>query len=250
MLDQVFVYHPSPWVDRNWQEASGLPLEDVYLPLTPDISLFAWFVDAGPTRPVVLWCHGNAGNIIHRLDNLAGLYRRHLSVLIFDYRGYGRSTGTPNEGGLYADGLAYYDYLVTQRRVAPERLVVFGRSLGAAVAAEITKQRPAAGLILESAFPSIQAMADQHYWGIPSRWVVEARFDLLGKLARLTLPKLIIHGERDTIVPLSLGRQVYHAAPPPKAWYLVRKAGHNDVPIVGGPPYYERFVSFATEVAR
>lgn len=250
MLDRLLIYQPSAWTERNWREISGLPLEDVWIRVGQDGRVFAWFVDAGPKQPVLLWCHGNAGNISNRLHNLQDLYRRGLSVLLFDYRGYGKSLGTPTESGIYQDAMAAYDFLVRQRGVSPERLVLFGRSLGAAVAGEVATRRAAAGLILESAFPSMQSMADQHYWGLPARWFVDAEFNLTQKLSSLTVPLFMIHGDRDTIVPMRLGRQVYEAAPPPKAWYTVPGAGHNDVPFIGGSSYFQHIVAFIKKVVR
>ena len=137
MFESTFVFQPSPWEDRHWAQLSGLPLEDVWLPVDDEVTVFGWFVDAGPTKPVLLWCHGNAGNVSHRLENIRLLYQRGISVLIFDYRGYGRSTGTPTEVGFYQDALVCYDYLVHERHVSPERLIAFGRSLGSSVAGEV-----------------------------------------------------------------------------------------------------------------
>ena len=179
MLEGIFVFQPSPWEDRNWGSLSGLPLEEVWLPVDESVTVFGWFVDAGPTKPVLLWCHGNAGNISHRLENIRELYRRGLSVFIFDYRGYGRSTGSPSEPGMYQDALACYDYVLYQRKIASDRIVLFGRSLGACVAGEVAIHRPSAGVILEGAFPSIQSMSDQHYLGLPARWFVDVEFNLV-----------------------------------------------------------------------
>lgn len=250
MLDQYFVYHPADWIERNWRQISGLPLEDVWIQVNDHVRVFGWYVEAGPKQPVLLWCHGNAGNISHRLENLGDLFRLRLSVFLFDYRGYGKSTGSPSESGLYADALAGYEFLTGERMVAPERLVIFGRSLGAAVAGEVAIQRPAAGLILESAFPSMQSMADEHYMGLPANWFVNAEFNLSQKLPNFSAPTLIIHGDRDQIVPLKLGRQVYDSARHPKAWYKVPGAGHNDVPYVGGASYYRQILSFINQVVR
>jgi pimeloyl-ACP methyl ester carboxylesterase len=250
MLDQQFVYFPAEWIERNWRQVSGLPLEEVWIPVGPDVRVFGWYVEAGPANPLLLWCHGNAGNIAHRLENLRDLYRGGLSVFLFDYRGYGKSTGTPSESGLYADALAPYDYLISERGVVPERLVLFGRSLGAAVAGEVATQRPAAGLILESAFPSMQSMADEHYLGFPANWFVDAEYHLSQKLANVTIPTCVIHGEHDEIVPLALGQQVYKSARQPKTWYMVPRAGHNDVPYIGGRPYYRQIFSFIQKVVR
>ena len=248
MLEGLFVFQPSPWEDRNWANMSGLPLEEVWLSVDDTVTIFGWFVDAGPNRPVLLWFHGNAGNISHRLANLSELFRLGLSVLIVDYRGYGRSTGSPSEAGLYQDAFTAYDYLNQRRRIPPDRIIMFGRSLGGPVAAEVALRRSAAGLILEGSFPSIQAMADQHYLGLPANWFVRVEFNLADKLARLTLPLLVIHGEHDSIVPVALGRKVFEAAREPKRWYAVPGADHNDVPYVGGQAYYRVILEFIRDV--
>lgn len=244
LLDQFFVYHPEPWKDQDWKVRSGVPLEDVWFQSGDGTKLFGWYVEAQADRPVILWCHGNAGNIINRLENLRELYRIGLSVFIFDYRGYGRSQGKPSEEGLYQDALGAYDYLTRTRMIRPERIVVFGRSLGAAVAGEVAVQKPAAGLILESAFPSIGAVAKFHYGGVPVNWLLGANFALIDRLPQLSLPKLIIHGEKDDIIPLELGRQVFEAAKPPKSFYVIEGADHNNTYQVGGMTYFRRWAEF------
>lgn len=257
-LDQLFIYHPAPWVDRDWARISGLPLQEVWFDSRDGARLFGWYVEsketpggsAGLTAGVMLWCHGNAGNIIHRLENLVELYRLGLSVLIFDYRGYGRSSGTPSEEGLYRDALAAYAYLTETRRIAPERLVLFGRSLGAAVAGEVASRRSVAGLILESPFPSVGAVARAHYFGLPVDWLLSAEFDLTERLRRISVPVLIVHGDRDEVVPIHLGQQVFAAAREPKSFYLVSGADHNDLYLVGGRPYFQRIKRFVVEVTR
>ena len=250
MLESLFVFQPSPWEDRNWAQLSRLPLEEVWLPVDEVVTVFGWFIDAGPTTPVILWCHGNAGNVSHRLENIRRLYQRGISVFIFDYRGYGRSTGVPSEAGLYQDALASYDYLIHVRRISPERLILFGRSLGSGVAGEVAVQRPSAGLIVESSFPSIQAMSDQHYLGLPARWFTDVDFNLTQKVHSLQVPLLVIHGDQDSIVPMALGRQVFEAAHEPKQWYVVSGAEHNDVPFVGGEPYFREIETFLLRVLK
>src|SRR4029079_9425309 len=163
ILDQYFVYHPEPWQDRDWARLSGLPLEDVRFQASDGVRLFGWYVEAAADRPIILWCHGNAGNIINRLDNLKLLYRMGLSIFLFDYRGYGKSQNIrPSEKGFYEDAYGAYDYLTRVRKIRPERIILFGRSLGASVAGELAVQRPATALILESSFPSIEAVAKLH----------------------------------------------------------------------------------------
>ncbi len=246
-LDQVFVYHPEPWIARDWRRLSGLPLEDVWFQASDGVRLFGWYVQAQRNSDpgmTLLWCHGNAGNIVHRLENMALLYREGLSVFLFDYRGYGQSKGTPSEEGFYRDALAAYAYVTQVREASSDRLVLFGRSLGGAVAGELAGRRPAAGLILESTFPSVEAVARQHYFGLPAHWLLGARFDLLDHLRRVNMPTLVIHGDRDDIIPLELGRQVFDAAAAPKSWYLVPGAGHNDLYEIGGRAYFQRLKQF------
>jgi fermentation-respiration switch protein FrsA (DUF1100 family) len=243
-LDQIFVYHPHPWEDRDWARAISLPLQDVWFESTDGTRLFGWYVEAAAASSVLVWCHGNAGNIIHRLENLRELYRIGLSVFLFDYRGYGRSQGRPSEEGLYRDAMAAYDYVTRNRRIAPGRVVIFGRSLGAAVAGEVAAHKPAASLILESCFPSIEAVAKHYYHGIPVHWLLGASFKLIERVARLSLPKLFVHGDHDSIIPLALGQETFQASKPPKEFYVIKGADHNDLPFVGGRPYYSKLRDF------
>ncbi len=247
MLDQLFVYHPAPWEDRDWARLSGLPLEETWFRAPDGTRLFGWYVQAARSPAVMLWCHGNAGNIIHRLENLAALHAIGLSVFLFDYRGYGRSEGSPSEPGLYQDALAAYEVLVAGNRIPPGRVVMFGRSLGASVAGDLASRRPPAGLILESAFPSVETLARHHYWGLPAEVFVRARFNLAEKLRTVRCPVLVIHGDDDRIIPMKMGRAVFDAANPPKDWYMVQGAGHNDVVQVGRAPYFERLKRFVMD---
>ncbi len=250
LLDQFFVFFPDPWNDQDWKRRSGLPLEDVWFSAADGTKLFGWYVEGPATSAVLLWCHGNAGNIINRLDNLRELYRRGLSVFIFDYRGYGRSRGRPSEEGLYQDAIGAYDYVTRTRMIRPERLIVFGRSLGAAVAVELAAQKPAAGLILESSFPSIEAVAKRYYGGLPVHWLLGSDFRLLDRLPQLSLPTLIIHGDQDDIIPLELGQRVFDAAKPPKWFYVIKGADHNNTYQAGGPAYFQRIAEFIRDAIR
>jgi uncharacterized protein len=249
-FDHLFIYHPEPWVDRDWARLSGLPLQNVSFEAADGTNLFGWFVPGPTLAPVLLWCHGNAGNIINRLENLIELHQTGLSVFLFDYRGYGRSAGKPSEPGLYQDALAACDYLTQVRRIRADRIVLFGRSLGAAVAGELASRRPAAGLILESSFPSVAALTQEHALGLPAHWLLVARFDLAERLAKLRLPILVIHGDRDRIIPLRFGKQVFQTAHAPKVFYVVAGADHNDLYLVGGKQYFLRLKEFADEVVR
>jgi fermentation-respiration switch protein FrsA (DUF1100 family) len=248
VLDRLFVFHPEPWVERDWARASRLPLEDVWFSAEDGTRLFGWYVAARRPSAVMLWCHGNAGNIIHRLENLMALYDTGLSVFLFDYRGYGRSEGTPSEQGLYQDARAAYEYLTDVRRIDPAQLVVFGRSLGASVAGQIAGERKIAGLILESAFPSVAAMAKSQFNGLPAHWLLSSRFPLIERMKSIHVPLLMIHGDQDTIVPFPLGEQVFQAASNPKSFYVVKGADHNNLPFVGGAPYFWKLKQFIETV--
>lgn len=247
-LDRLLVFHPDPWIERDWARVSGLPLEDVWFSAEDGTRLFGWYVGSRRSSALLLWCHGNAGNMIHRLENLSALYEVGLSVFLFDYRGYGRSEGTPSEKGLYQDARAAYQYLTDIRHLDPSRLVLFGRSLGAAVAGHLASERKVAGLILESAFPSVAAMAKEQFGGIPAHWLLGSRFPLIDHLKFIHVPILMIHGDQDSIVPFSLGEQVFMAATSPKLLYVVKGADHNNLPFVGGLPYFTKLKQFIDSV--
>ena len=250
MLDRRYVYFPAPWEDRNWAELSGLPLEEVWFRAEDGTRLFGWFLPApgNETGPVLLWAHGNAGNILHRLDNLAELHRWGLNVFLFDYRGYGRSGGVPSEKGLYLDVLAAYDHLANDRKIPSARIIAFGRSLGAAVAGELARRRPVAGLILETPFPSVEAVARRLLHGLPAHLLLKSRFDLAARLREIHVPVLVLHGDRDRVIPLDLGRTVYEAANKPKEFVLIPGADHNDTYLVGGEEYFQHLLSFIRRV--
>jgi fermentation-respiration switch protein FrsA (DUF1100 family) len=246
-LDQRSVYFQAPWQDGDWAAEWELPLEDVWFRASDGVKLHGWFVPAEGSATTMLWCHGNAGNIIHRLENLAGLHRRGLAVFIFDYRGYGRSEGVPSEPGLYRDALAAYQVLTRQRGIAPERIVVFGRSLGAPVAAQLAATQPVAGVILETPPVSVAEMVKAHYGALPLHLLLSARFDLPARLPHIHAPVLVIHGDRDRVVPFAHGRRVYELANEPKAFYAIPGADHHDTYLVGGEPYFERVLTFIRE---
>ena len=148
------------------------------------------------------------------------------------------------DSAISAVRLGAYDYLTRVRQIRPERIVVFGRSLGAAVATDLVSQKPAAGLILESPFPSIAVIAKHHYGGMPVHWLLGAEFNLIDRLPQLSLPTLVIHGDRDDIIPIEFGRQVFEAAKPPQWWYAIAGADHNNPYQVGGRGYFLPLAEF------
>jgi len=207
--------------------------------------LHGWFFPGEKDSPVILHFHGNAGNISHRLDLVQSFLRKRFSVFLFDYRGFGKSSGRPSETGLYRDGIAAWAYLVEKEKIAPERLVLHGHSIGAAVAIEVALQKKVRGLVIESAFTSTKDMAKTLALFALISPVVPAHYNNLEKIRRVPFPMLIIHGERDEIVPFSMGQKLFETATDHKSFYPVKDAGHNDVLIVGGEKYFEAFAEFA-----
>jgi fermentation-respiration switch protein FrsA (DUF1100 family) len=243
-LERRSLYFPDHEMAATPQ-ALGLAYDDLTLKSQDGSAINAWFVPAKPGGPgrTILVSHGNAGNISHRLDKIATFHELGLAVLIFDYRGYGKSPGRPSENGTYQDGDAAYAYLTQTRRLPPSDVVLYGESLGCAVAVELARRHPASALILESPFTSTLAMGKLVYPWLPVRWIVRYRYDNLAKIGSLRLPLLILHSSQDEIVPFSMGQQLYAAAPGPKAFFELR-GGHNDGYEVTGLGYRDAIRKF------
>ena len=242
-----FIYFPERDIFQDPRDF-GLEFEDVYLTTTDGVRIHGWFVP-GSGGPTLVWFHGNGGNISHRVDNIAGLHG-HLgvSILIIDYRGYGLSEGSPTEQGTYLDAEAAVAHALSRPDVDPERVVLFGRSLGCAVAAEMAVRHDAYAVVLESPFTSVLAMARQAYPFLPGvGLLVGNMYDTLDKVARIDAPIMVLHGDSDEIVPFEMGREVFEAAPEPKRFFAIRDAGHNDTYGVGGAPYLDALGSFLAE---
>lgn len=238
-LERTFVCFPEKAHDGR-PEDYGLRVRDLFFETKDRVKLHGWLFIRDPQAPFLLWCHGNAGNISHRLDNIALLQQNGINVFIFDYRGYGKSAGTLSEQGFYRDAEAAWETLLREGPVRPSQVVLFGRSLGCAMAADLATKVPAAGLILESGFPHLGAMAKVHYPFVFSERLLAHRFDTLSRLSRIKMPVLVIHGDRDTVVPVDLGRRLFEAAPEPREWYEIKGADHNDTYLVGGPAYFRK----------
>lgn len=248
-IENFFVFFPQKELDLQPNNL-GLQAEDVYVKVDDKVQIHGWFFAPPDDRaPVLLFCHGNAGNISHRLDNVRHLLRHGLGVMLFDYRGYGKSTGRPSEEGVYRDGRACYRHLVAEKGIPPERIVPLGRSLGAAVAVEVALHHPVRCVILESAFTSTRDMAKRMGPFALLSPVMPANYNSLDKIPRLGVPTLIIHGREDDIVPFKMGETLYSAAREPKAFLPLDDAGHNDTYVVGGEPYFKALADFARDFA-
>ena len=244
--ERRFIYMPEAALAAQPADY-GLDAEEVRPVATDGTTLHGWWIRSRG-RWLLIWYHGNAGNISHRLDNARALVDRlGVDIMLVDYRGYGLSEGTPDEAGLYLDGLAMYDAAVA-RGVPPERIVLFGRSLGAAVAVEVALTRSAAAVILETPFRSVPAMARSIYPFVPS-FLIRTRLDNERKISRLDAPKLILHGDRDRTVPIAHGRALFDLASPPKRFFPIPGASHNDTYVVGGDAYFDVWEQFLQETA-
>lgn len=223
--------------------ALHLPFEDVRLTTSDGATISAWWIPAKNERAVLLFCHGNAGNISHRLDSIEIFNKLDLSVLIFDYRGYGTSTGHPSEDGTYHDAEAAWRYLLEVQKKQPEKIILFGESLGGAVAAEIASRQTAGGLIIMSSFTSIPELAGRLYPFLPVRLLSKFRYATIDKIGAISCPKLIIHSPDDEIIPFALGRALYEKAAQPKQFLQIR-GGHNEGFLVSGELYVQGLRDF------
>ena len=231
----------------------GLAWSPVSLETEDGLALDAWWLPHEHPRASLLFLHGNAGNISHRLDSLVQFHRLGFSVLILDYRGYGRSEGSPSEVGLARDARAGWRWLREEAGQTPDDVVLFGRSLGAAVAAEMAagleaeEQAPAA-VILESPFRSVPDLAQRVYPFLPARWLARFSHDTETHVGDITVPLLVIHSRDDEIIPFAEGEAVYRAAGEPKQ-LLEIQGGHNTGFLDSEPDYSEGIDDFLTERA-
>ncbi|TSE00723.1 alpha/beta hydrolase [Skermania sp. ID1734] len=228
----AMLYFPSRQLLQTPADA-GLVYSDIEIDCEPGVRLHAWFVRARNPRGHVLFAHGNAGNIGDRVAHAELLATAGFDVLLFDYRGYGRSTGSPSEAGTYRDGKAALLALRELPGVDSERIIYLGESLGGAVMVQLADDTPPAGLVLTSTFTSVRDVASAHYRAIPTPLVPDA-YPSLRRVARLRCPVLIVHGSADEIVPVAQAHRLYEAAAEPKTLRLISDAGHNDLIALAG----------------
>lgn len=229
---------------------AGIAFEDVAIETEDGQRLHGWWVPAcaGPVRRHVLLCHGNAGNVGDRVTHAALLRAAGLDVLLFDYRGYGDSTGRPSELGTYRDAHAARLALLARPQVDPARVIYLGESLGGAVALELALAHPPAGLVLMSTFTSVRDMARRHYPILPPRLVPDA-YPSLRRVHELRAPLLVLHGDRDEIVPVLHAEALFEAAPEPKQLHVIEGVGHNDLVTLAGQAWAAAISRFSATLA-
>ena len=243
LLENSFIFHPDQALGdnpANWD----LSYKDIQF-LTPDgQKLHGWFFPLPEKSPILLFCHGNAGNISHRIEIIKFLVKRNISVFIFDYRGFGQSSGRPSEKGIFIDGIAAYDYLTKIEKISPDRIVLFGRSLGGSVAIEVALQRKVRCLVIESTFTCIKDMAKTIFPFFIFSPFLPHHYNNILKIGGVSVPKLIIHGKNDKIVPFTMGKELFEQATGEKIFLPLNGAGHNDSYIIGGEGYFELICNF------
>jgi fermentation-respiration switch protein FrsA (DUF1100 family) len=247
-LVSPFVFRPIRAAQEWLPPPPGLAVQDVELRTRRGTVIHAWWaIPAGwqPGQGALLYCHGNAGNLSHRGESV----RRWVDgfgvgVLIFDYPGYGKSQGSPTEAGCHAAADAGYDWLTQTAGVAPEEVLIYGGSLGGAVAIDIASRRPHRALVLVSAFSSLADMARKQYPWLPVRWLVRRQWDNIGKIGSCPGPVFIAHGTADRVVPFSQGERLFAAAGAPKEFLPLVGYDHKHTP---GPEFYQALRRFLRE---
>ncbi len=246
-LEKSFIFFPTPYPEGDWQP-SGLDFEDAWFEAPDGTRLHGWYVPHENPRAVVLFCHGNAGNVTHRINMLQTLHDRvGVSVLIFDYRGYGRSDGKPDEPGILADARAARAWLAERENIDEKDVVLLGRSIGGTVAVDLAARDGARALVLEGAFTSITDVAAYYYPWLPVRLFLRTRLDAAGKIADYHGPLLQSHGKADTIIPIRFGRRLFEAAGEPKRFIAMSNVDHNDPQPAA---YYDELVHFLEVISK
>jgi fermentation-respiration switch protein FrsA (DUF1100 family) len=244
LFQERLVYFPSRELEATPADL-GLAFREVRFPAADGVMLHGWHVPAEQARGAVLFFHGNAGNISHRLDTLRLAHGLGLNIFIFDYRGYGLSQGRTTEAGTYADARGAWDWLLAETGEEPARVALWGRSLGGAVAAHLAAglETPPGALILESTFTSLPDMGAVAYPFLPVRLIARMRYPVAEDLARARCPVLVAHSPSDEIVPFRFGEQLFAAAPSPKRFLRLR-GDHNGGWLATGREYVSAVDAF------
>lgn len=250
MLIETYLNHvtfyPAPGIDID-PEQFGVEVEQLFLESVDGVRIHAFFVRNSDSDRALLYLHGNAGNASHRLPTAVQFAQLGFNVLLIDYQGYGLSEGQPSESGIYADGNTGLEHLLG-RGFQYSNIILFGRSLGGAVAVDIARERALAGVILCSTFSSGADMAREMGLGLMA-WLVRKRFNSVEKIKQLQSPLLSLHGELDRVIPLRLGKKLFASARVEKQWKVISGAGHNDIIDFGGVRFWQPVSEFLAKTA-
>ncbi len=221
----------------------GLDFEDVVFQSSDGLKLTGWYVPAENSKLTVLFCHGNGGNMMHRLDSINILYNLGLNCFIFDYRGYGKSDGKPSEEGTYLDARAAYEWLTDVKKVSPNNIIIFGRSLGGTIAAQLVSKVEAKSLIVESAFTSYTDIGKKFYPYMPVRWFARFSYNTIDYIKAVHCPVMIIHSRNDEVVPFEFGLELYETSNEPNKFVEIF-GSHNDGFLVSSETYKKAWLNW------
>jgi len=235
ILQSRYVYFPSKEIEYSPADIE-LHYEEVNFKANDGLSMNGWYLPYHSADRVVLFCHGNGGNISHRLDTLKILNDMGLNVFIFDYRGYGRSEGNPSEKGTYMDTLAAWNYLVLKKGFKPDKIIIHGRSLGGAIASWLAVRNRPGWLIVESAFTSIPEIGAKFYPFLPVKLLTRYNYNTRAQVRNIKCPILVIHSRDDNLIPFNHGQRIFEAASEPKT-FLEISGDHNDGFLVSAEKY-------------
>lgn len=242
------VFHPTRQLSTNPGEL-GYAYEDVMLDTADGVQIHGWHITQAGAGFTVLFFHGNAGTIADRPLTIARLHELGANVLTIDYRGYGNSEGSPDEIGTYADASAAWAYLTDTLGIAPDDIVIYGRSLGGAVALELAARVTPRALIVESTFSSLADMAREHYPYLPTGLLLRFKYPNLEYVRQVRAPILVAHSDEDALIPIAQAERLFATAPAPKQFYRLR-GNHNDAFVQAGPAYYAALGDFVAGAAR
>lgn len=240
VFQRRLLYLPDP-VRQTPADAGLEQVEEVSAATADGLSLTGWWLEAAEDRPVLLYFQGNGGSIASRAVKAEIMRSLGYSVLLAGYRGYGGNPGKPSEAGLIADARAWWDYLAA-RGVPAERIVLYGESLGSGVATALALERRVAAVVLEAPYTSIRSIAQERYWYVPVRWLLLDTFDTLGRVCKVDVPVLILHGDLDTLIPVDHGVRLFEAANEPKRFEVIPGAGHSTLVEEGAFDRVDRFL--------
>jgi fermentation-respiration switch protein FrsA (DUF1100 family) len=247
-IQSRLIYFPTSEIVAT-PDQIGLSYKSVSFKAPDGVKLSGWFIPADSPRGAVIFCHGNAGNISHRLESIEIFHGLRLSTFIFDYRGYGASEGIPSEEGSYLDAKGAWNYLIEHEGLGPSDIILFGRSLGGAVAAWLARQYLPKALIIESTFTSAPDLAGELYFYLPTKFLCKYKYNALDAIRKVQCPVLIVHSQEDRIVPFRHGRKLFDAANDPKV-FLEISGSHNEGFIASSSVYINGLKAFLDQVDR
>jgi fermentation-respiration switch protein FrsA (DUF1100 family) len=245
MSEKGIVFFPESHLEATPKDYRMDDYEDVFFPAKDGTRLHGWFVSGPDERAVLLWFHGNAGNISHRLHNLKKLHDAlQIPIFIFDYREYGMSEGEISKSGTFSDAQGAFRYLIDEKGIKSSSVLLFGRSLGTALAVDIASKEQCLGIILEAAFTSTDDIMQRYFPFFTPPRMSGVKYDSLSLIHHIQSPILFIHGQHDQTIPVSMARRLFETARGPKEFYEIPGADHNDTYLVGGNEYFAVWQKF------